>query len=421
MPGQGALAPHAAWTGKGVQAQVNTIDISDEDIVSHFNPEIEQSKVLLYGSNITEILPQTSKSGFDTNQTFVVSQDIDALGDVYVEMEFETTNTIVGVGEFALHRTIDKVEFKIGSTTWQTLDHADIYSLLFTKLNSSDYSSIRSITDSDTGEPNYDVGIKPCLKSGKNLITFPLPIFTMDGGAERAHLIAGSFNQSITIKLTYRRPTELIGTDVTLSGVRLYARQYIVSNKEREEIKSNDIVKSIHLSQGTFKNDPVQVNSNNSKAITVDLDHFSLLASHLLITMESDSGDAFVETTNSITPNILSASLKLNNSEHSSPLSGQFMKNLGAKSMGLHNNSEFSNITLLASTAPAGNVEFRRDVYVFPIASKPYGADGCPLNRFDSVKLILNIVNFPGRVNVTAVGITSALYSKGKASLLYFS
>lgn len=420
MPGQGALAPHAAWTGKGVQAQINTIDINNEDVVSHFNPEIEQSKVLLYGSNITEILPQTSKSGFDTNQTFVVSQDIDALGDVYLEMEFQTTNTL-DVGEFALHRTLNKVEFKIGNTTWQTLDHSDIYALLFTKLNSSEYSAVRSITNPDTGEPNYGTGIKPVLKPGKNLITFPLPIFTMDGGAERAHLIAGSFNQSITIKLTYRRPTELIGTDVTLSGVRLYARQYILSNKEREEIKSNDVVKSIHLSQGTIKNDTAEVNSNNSKVITVDLDHFSLLASHLLITMESDSGDAFVETANSITPNILYASLKLNNSEHSSPLTGQFMKNLGAKSLGLHNNSEFTNISLVSGTPPTGNVIFRRDVYVFPIASKPYGPDGCPLNRFDSVKLILNVVNFPGRVNVTAVGITSALYSKGKASLLYFS
>ena len=421
MPGQGALAPHAAWTGKGVQAQVNTIDILDEDVVSHFNPEIEQSKVILYGSNITEILPQTSKSDFNSNQTFVVSQDIDALGDVYVEMEFETTNASIDVGEFALHRTIDKVEFKIGSTTWQTLDHADIYSLLFTKLNSSEYSSIRSITNPDTGEPNYGVGIKPVLKSGKNLITFPLPIFTMDGGAQRAHLIAGSFNQSITIKLTYRKPTELNNTDVTMAGVRLYARQYILSNKERTAIKSNDIVKSVHISQGTIKNDTPNLDSNESKVVTVDLDHFSVLASHLLITMESDSGDSFVETTNSITPNILSASLKLNNSEHSSPLTGHFMKNLGAKSMGLHNNSEFSNINLVSGTASAGNVDFRRDVYVFPIASKPYGSDGCPLNRFDSVKLNLNVVNFPGRVNVTAVGITSALYSKGKASLLYFS
>jgi len=420
MPGQGALAPHAAWTGKGVQAQVNTIDISDEDVVSHFNPEIEQSKVILYGSNITEILPQTSKSDFNSNQTFVVSQDIDALGDVYIEMEFETTNEI-DVGEFSLHRTIDKVEFKIGSTTWQTLDHTDIYSLLFTKLNSSEYSSIRSITNPDTGEPNYGGGIKPVLKSGKNLITFPLPIFTMEEGAQRAHLIAGSFNQSITIKLTYRKPTELNNTDVTMAGVRLYARQYILSNKERTAIKSNDIVKSVHISQGTIKKDTPNLDSKESKVVTVDLDHFSVLASHLLITMESDSGDSFVETTNSITPNILSASLKLNNSEHSSPLTGHFMKNLGAKSMGLHNNSEFTNINLVAGTAPAGNVDFRRDVYVFPIASKPYGSDGCPLNRFDSVKLNLNVVNFPGRVNVTAVGITSALYSKGKASLLYFS
>jgi hypothetical protein len=420
MPGQGALANHAAWTGKGVQAQVNTIDISDEDVVSHFNPEIEQSKVLLYGSNITEIIPQTSKTDFNSNQTFVVSQDIDALGDVYLEMEFQTTNTL-DVGEFALHRTLDKVEFKIGSTTWQTLDHADIYALLLTKLNSTEYSAVRSITNPDTGEPNYGPGIKPVLKPGNNLITFPLPIFTMDGGAQRAHLIAGSYNQSITIKLTYRRPSELIGTDVKLSGVRLYARQYILSNKERTEIKSNDIVKSIHLSQSTIKNDTAKLDSNDSNMITVDLDHFSLLASHLLITMESDSGDAFVETTNSIKPNILSASLKLNNSEHSSPLTGHFMKNLGAKSLGLHNNSEFSNISLVAGTPPAGNVDFRRDVYVFPIASKPYGSDGCPLNRFDSVKLNLKVVNFPGRVNVTAVGITSALYSKGKASLLYFS
>lgn len=422
MPAQGALAPHAAWSGKGVQAQINTLDLDADEVVSHFNPEIEQSKVLLYGSNITEILPNTTKSEFNSNQVFNISREIDALGDIYVEMEFDSQETTdIQLSEFSLHRTLDKVEFKIGNTNWQTLEHADLYSLLFTKLSSSEYISVRNVSDTETGEPAY-ANLAPFLKANKkSRISFPLPLFTMEGGASRAHLITGSFNQSITIKLTYRKPTELNLKSVTLSSVKLYARQYILTNKEREAIKQNDVVKSIHTSQGTIKNDTMQLDNNNIKTINVELDHFSLLASHLLITMESQNGDAFVKTTNDINPYIVSAQLQLNNSDHSSPLSGQFMKNLGAKSMGLYNNTEYLNLSLTDGNAPSGNKIFRRDVYVFPIASKPYGNDGCPLNRFNTINLKLDIRNFPGRVNVTAVGLTSALYSKGKASLLYFS
>jgi hypothetical protein len=63
----------------------------------------------------------------------------------------------------------------------------------------------------------------------------------------------------------------------------------------------------------------------------------------------------------------------------------------------------------------------RRDFYVFPIASTPYGADGCPMNRFDTIRLKLVFGQFAGKVHVTCVGTTTAVYKNQAASVLYFS
>ena len=78
--------------------------------------------------------------------------------------------------------------------------------------------------------------------------------------------------------------------------------------------------------------------------------------------MESQNGDSFVETTNSISPNILSANLLLGNNgstpvTHSTILSGVFMKNIAFIDMDLNNNSEFVNAFLVSGDPPSGNVE----------------------------------------------------------------
>ena len=69
-------------------------------------------------------------------------------------------------------------------------------------------------------------------------------------------------------------------------------------------------------------------------------------------------------------------------------------------------------------------VEFagvRRDTYCFPIGSSAWGPDGCPFNRFDTIRLKTKWGQFNGKVHVTAVGTTTAVYKNQAASVMYFS
>lgn len=423
MSERGAFFPHSSFDENGIQGQLNTINLdSTEGVISHFNSELEQYKVLLYGSHI-KLINTTGSPNFDSIQTFSIDDSVDAIGDVHIEIQFNSLEiNDVEIGEFALHRTIDKVEFKIGTSIIQTLNHTDIYTLLFTKLNAVKYSSIRSISNPNTGETNYATDISPILKPGLNLIAFPIPLFTM-ADPSRAHLITGATDEDVTVDITYRKPKELDGKSVTIQDVKIYTRQYILTVAERNEIRNNIFSKILHFSESTFLQDTPKLDNNNVDDFVVSLTNFRLFTSHLLITMESQNGDAFVETTNDISPAIIEARLLLKKDSdssfesHSSILTGHYMRNLSFISMDLNNNSEFSNAFLVSGDPPDGNKEFRRDVYIFPLASKPYGNDGCPLNKFNDKKLLLKIVNFPGRVNVTGVGLRNLLYSNGNISV----
>lgn len=427
MSEQGAFFPHTSFNVNRIEGQLNTINLdSPEGVISHFNSELEQYKVLLYGSHI-KLITTSDSPNFDSSQTFSVDNSVDAIGDIHIEIQFDSSEAAdIEIGEFALHRTIDRVEFKIGTSIIQTLEHTDIYSLLFTKLNAIKYSSIRSISNPANGQTNYSADIAPVLKPGLNLIAFPIPLFTM-ADPSRAHLITGATDEAVTIDITYRRPKELESKPgVTLSNVKLYTRQYILTDAERDEIRRNIFSKILHFSESTFLHAAPRLQDSTSASVDnfeVSLSTFKLFTSHLLITMESQNGDAFVETTNDINPSIIEARLLLKKDfssspeSHSSILTGHYMRNLSFISMDLNNNSEFSNTFLVSGDPPTGFKEFRRDVYIFPIASKPYGNDGCPLNNFEDIKLLLKIVNFPGRVNVTGVGLRNLLYSNGNISV----
>lgn len=420
---QGALLPHSSFDDLGIQGQLNTNILDSDNLVSHFNTELENPKILLYGSHISKFTTATIPS-FGGVQTFSLNpsaSNIDAIGDIHIEIEFVSQEPLdLSITEFSLHRCIDKLEFKVGGTVLQTLNLTDIYALLFTKLNSTKYSSIRTITNADSGEPNYDIDLSPIIKNGKNLIAFPIPLFTMKQPA-RAHLITGS-SQPINIDIHYKKPSELNAKLVEFGNINLFARHYRLTDVERDEIRSNVFSKILHFSNNISHIQSPVLDSKIQTIINIDISNFSLLASHLLITMESQNGDSFVETTNSISPNILSANLLLGNNgstpvTHSTILSGVFMKNIAVIDMDLNNNTEFVNTFLVSGDPPSGNVEFRRDVYVYPLATKPYGNDGCPFNKFDSIRLVIKAINFPGRVNVTEVGLKNLKYSSGNIIL----
>ena len=419
MTGQGAMAPIAGHTGTGHQAQRTAVDLVDADgvdIVTDFHPDSETQRTLLYGSNFVEIQPSTTGSSPGSSQTFTFSNDVDAIGDMYVRVKVDVTMTGDGSNQaelpsLSLARLIDRAEIMVGNSTWQTMENADIIAMAATQLDNGAFDILDSQARGKqthegllTARDKTDIG-----SSARTLVSwFPLYAFTF-GGPARAHLVAGAPHQSVRVKLTYANQTAILNSALSNLEVQLWNRQHIMTNAEREQIRNNTVAKTIRLTQHAELSSPA---ASDKGTITVELDSFSLLASHLISTSESDN-----DSPGTNTAVLKSAELLLNTSTHSGVLQGPFMLGMAGSSMGLQTNI----IDALDADATIDSLGARRDFYVFPIASTPYGADGCPMNRFDTIRLKLNYGQFNGKVHVTCVGTTTAVYKNQAASVLYFS
>lgn len=426
MTGQGAMAPIAGHTGTGHQAQRTAVDIVDpdgSDVVTDFHPDSETSKTLLYGSNFVEIQPSTTGASPGSSQTFTFSNDVDAIGDMYVRVEcIVTANVAAGavseLPELSLARLIDRAEIIVGNSTWQTMENADIIAMASTTLSNGAYDILdaQARGKQRVDEALRDRGTSTTIGTNPRTLVcwFPLSCFT-SGGPARAHLVAGAPHQSVRVKFTYSAATSL-GTGFTVSNlaVQLWNRQHIMTNVERDQIRNNTIAKTLHLTQHAEHTAPTGAN----QTVQVELDSFSLLASHLIIIAESTEDRPSNNTTQ---PYLKTAELLLNTSSHSGVLPGPFMQGMTAASMGLEVNLVDALESDATGQAAALQNGIRRDFYVFPIASAPYGADGCPFNRFDTIRLKLDWGHFPGKVHVTCVGTTTAVYKNQAASVLYFS
>ena len=421
MTGQGAMAPIAGHTGAGHQAQRTAVDLTvadGVDVVTDFHPDSETQRTLLYGSNFVEIQPSTTGSSPGSSQTFTFSNDVDAIGDMYVRVKVDVTMTGAGTGKaelpsLSLARLIDRAEIMVGNSTWQTMENADIIAMAATQLDNGAFDIVDSQARGKQqhegilearGAGGADIGTNP-----RTLVSwFPLYAFTT-GGPARAHLVAGAPHQSVRVKLTYAKASSIPNSALDKLEVQLWNRQHIMTNTEREQIRNNTVAKTIHLTQHAEESSTASADKGQ---ITVELDSFSLLASHLIITSETDD-----DSPGTATAVLKSAELLLNTSTHSGVLQGPFMLGMAGSSMGLQTNI-IDSLDAISSIDSSGA---RRDFYVFPIASTPYGADGCPMNRFDTIRLKLNYGQFNGKVHVTCVGTTTAVYKNQAASVLYFS
>lgn len=409
----GAGAVHAAYTSTGHQAQrvVPTPTQAGADVVTDFHGDAETTQTLIYGCNWNEVYASSGGSGsFNSSQTFTFSNDVDAIGDIYARVEMkltvgtsaDTTNHDLAP-QLALARVIDRCEVMVGNGTWQTLENSDILALNATMMSNGAYDvyDLQARGAQEEAKPLSDSARPTAVSTERVCVCWvPLPIFTA-GGPARAHLTAGAPHQSFRIKLTYTAAAAVQATDVTASDleIKLFSRTYIMGNFERDQIRANTIAKTLHLSQHAEK-------SPTSSEDTIELDAFSLLASHLIIVAEA-SGDKAATAIG-----LKDAELLLNTATHSGKLDGSFLFNGAPNSMGLQTNF----VSDLDNTSADS---IRRRFYVFPIASAAYGPDGCPLNRFDTIRLRCNWDSAPSRVYVTCVGTASAVYSKQAASLQY--
>ena len=462
----GAVAAHAAYNGSGTQglAVTNKIHDDDGDVMSVFWNKNDTTRQLLYGSSVIEI-PSSGAStiGFGGSRLFTVNNDIDCLGDMYLEITGAlpsytasatvTTNPATFTQTpkaFALQTFINRIEIQVGTQIWQTIENSDLRVVNSSEMTSDSFTETSFLTTpSAVGSSQTAWVVIPSLTK-----TLGPRFSKFTNQTEDGYPMAAAPHQSVKIKVYFRDdfPTSIhtavavpanTATDVTtqedvpiqynvttvsptvplaigdeicstpasaaLTACKLYAKQQIMCNEEREQMKAMPmgLPKRLKMTQNSYTSD-----LGSAVTKTIELDHFSLYASHLII-----SGNAGVGV------KLASAELKLNSSSFSGQLPGVLLDSCTSDSLGLYSNK------YIYGTGTSGNdimvEEFGIGTYVFPLAATAFSGSSVPLNRFDSIRLTLTFSSAPVAgsstfVNVTCVGETTALFKGGAASLAMY-
>ena len=502
----GAVAAHAAYNGSGTQGLAVTNKIQDQegDVMSVFWNKNDTTRQLLHGSTILEV-PASGNSGstkFGGSKIFTINNDIDCLGELYLNMKVTVKNNFDGKGVIdgtntfevgktsvggtavnmntlvpriqfklgALTNIIERIEYQVGTQIWQTLEKDDVRVVYNTEMSEGAYDTV-----SRRGRPSNsgtlwegDVASKWATAdttapgAGKDIdVTFIIPALTKTlapqletfaNVSESGYPLAAAPHQSIKIKIYFTSednisipapdagafvsgaytvfpvanspyvssisfkakatmtstiknatPTIALGpAPISLGPVKLYAKHIIMCNEERDQMKSMPLglPKRLKLSQNALITDVAGVLQK-----TIDLDHFSLYGSHLIISGALGK-DVYVK----------SAELKLNSSSFSGVLPAQMLDYAAASSMGLYVNRSIDE-NQKESLDGTG-------ILVFPLGSSAYSGSSVPLNRFDSIRLTLTFTSAPPAgspyINITCIGETTALFKGGAASLAMY-
>ena len=423
----GAVAAHAAYNGSGTQglAVTNKIHDDDGDVMSVFWNKNDTTRQLLYGSSIIEI-PASGSGGNLTaggNQVFTVNNDIDALGDLYLQITTSSTSSLT-LGAFDLLSCIKRIEFMVGTQVWQTLETNDIGALNMTEMSEDTFESFtlamsggflkngtrNNVTASYGGG---STSLSSTTSSGSPDVTgvLRIPMLSRSVGprlakftdiSENSYLLAGAPHQAVKIRV-YTAGTLPI-TGVTGLNLKLFGQCVVMCNEEREQIKAMPmgLPKRLKMTQNSTKKISAP-SGDTTVTVPIDIDHFSLFASHIIL---------YVTGTGITNSSINTAELKLNSSSFSGTLEGPLLTGPAADALGLYSNGFF-----------VGNANITDNFYVFPLASQAYGGSSVPLNRFDNIRMELSI-SYAGSgtltVSATCVGETTALYKGGAASLAMY-
>jgi hypothetical protein len=399
----------------------------------------DTTRQLLHGSTILEV-PASGGSGnvsnWDSTQIFDINNDIDCLGDMYLQLSLDGsgfTSTVASGSKIRfkpqeIASFIKRVEFQVGTQIWQTIENQDIMGLAATEMSEGVYRDFSNQTsgrflmdgvalklkyDSANGYFEDDADDTATAETAyySRVAFIPLKMFTKSIAPELQHysekteggyLMAAAPNQQVKIKVYIGLAPSATDSDDLINNyklnVQLYAKNIVMCNEEREQIKAMPlgIPKRIKTTQNALVNV-----SEKPGAQVVDIDHFSLYASHLLITFPKAMYDK-----------ILTVELLLNSSSFSGELPISLLEIISS-SMNLYNNNYIVN----------GEDIDKYDTIVFPLASRAYSGSSVPLNRFDNIRLKIrhtNAVSTTANFNVTCVGETTALYKGGAASLAMY-
>jgi hypothetical protein len=211
---------------------------------------------------------------------------------------------------------------------------------------------------------------------------------------EDGYLMAAAPNQQVRINVYTNDPTT-VDPGCTRITVRLFSKNIVMCESERQQLTSTRIAKRIKVTQNALYRPTTETQ------FTVTLDHFSIYASHIVF------------ATTIPFYKLDTMELLLNSSSFSGEVPFSLLRATGS-SMGLYSNTGVNGI---------GTEE--KQFYIFPLASSAYGGSSIPLNRFDNIRLTVKLFAAPvarsfslvHSVSITAVGTTTALYSNGAASI----
>jgi hypothetical protein len=514
----GAVAAHAAYNGSGTQGLAVTNKINDTgDITSAFWTKHDTTRQLLHGCSLVEVVSSGSAgvaNGFGSSRIFTVNNDVDVLGDLFLDLTLNLTPTIGGTSRTLLdyeldfnyqYKLIDRVEFMVGTQIWHTLYGTDIKVLTTTNKSEScndvlsgqisserfvDGTTLNTAVSADSQSFTRAPGTTQ-TETTRVLLWLPAlssnlaaPLNKFYNITENGYLMAAAPQQSVKIKITFASgltpivtnfatetgsvgtgevayPTgangareasgsifNLINSNVATPSLlplrrvvfgysaavpsgatnatpsisfsigrsRLFAKQIMLCKEERDQIRSvpNGLPYRIKMSQSVRVDLPT-----SGVERTVDLDSFSLYASHLIISADIDGA------------NIISAELKLNSSSFSGSIPALLLKNDMAESLHLYGGRFLINPHVQTSNVYVQNLGlYEHPTLIFPLASTAFSGSSVPLNRFDSIRLTLRFNTTPAAtaapvlttmgITVTCVGETTVLYKGGAATLAMY-
>jgi len=443
----GAVAVHAAYNGSGTQGLAVTNKFAsspaDGDVMSVFYNNNDTTQQLLYGSAFVEI-PSSSGSGNNALtranvQVFEVNNDIDCLGNLILKVLVSGATGTIPIEPFSAATIIDRIEFQVGTQIWQTLEKVDILALATTELPESAYADFTFQSSggySETLALNSVTGVADpnmyysTLSNGGITAYIPLKILTktlspqlenFSEHLESGYLMAAAPNQQVKIKVytsvkgtssTPPFPQSGLSPNTSFSAsgfsnatitLSLFAQQHVMCNEERVTMLTKSLPRRIKTTQNVQQ----YVVAASQGPLSINLDIFSLYASHLIISIPNDllTAATFLDNTSTV-------ELLLNSSSFSGALPFGLLSILPS-SIGLYNNNYITNATSQNSY----------EVFVFPLASRAYGGSSVPLNRFDNISLKIKLsanTSVSGNIYVTCVGETTALYKDGAASLAMY-
>jgi hypothetical protein len=433
----GAVAAHAAYNGSGTQglAVTNKIHDDDGDVMSVFWNKNDTTRQLLYGSSIIEIPASGSGGSLSAggNQFFTVNNDIDAVGDLYLQITTGTASQTDSLESFGLLNAVKRIEYMVGTQVWQTLETADIRALNMTEMSEDSFQSFVLAMSGGFNDSGQRISVKTTSDgdingssagSAQRTGVLRIPALSRSIGpkfskftdvSEQAYLLAGAPHQSVKIKV-YMNSTNNLPSGTTFT-LKLFGQCIVMCNEEREQIKAmpSGLPKRLKMTQNSTTSfvQPTTVAGQGVKSVVkLDLDHFSLYASHIILVVNPTGTNAA-----SCNASIESAELKLNSSSFSGTLGGPLLTGAAADALGLYSNGFY-----------IGGANFTDNYYIFPLASLAYGGSSVPLNRFDNIRMELNVImntvgdgtDKPFNVSATCVGETTALYKGGAASLAMY-